>query len=87
VKRSVAAKAEERKPPASEPTFSERHYRVHEVAKIWPLSPTAIRDLFRHEPGVILIGQRGSTSKRAYTTMLIPASVLERVHLSLRAAS
>jgi hypothetical protein len=75
------------KPPASEGTFNEKHYRAGELGKLWGLSAPAIRDLFRHEPGVIFMGQRGSATKRSYTTMMIPASVAERVHISLRAVS
>ncbi len=72
-----------RKPPTKEPAFAEKHYRAQELATAWGMSATAIRKLFRHEPGVKFLGQQGSSSKRSYTTMLIPASVAERVYAAL----
>lgn len=72
-----------RKAPAKEKSFQEKHYRVQELAKLWGLSPAAVRRLFQGVPGVIYIGQHGSSTKRSYTTMLIPASVAEKVYASL----
>ncbi len=74
-----------RTPPG--PTFAERHYRPKELAAVWGVSPKMVYSIFRHEPGVAKIGQHGSDTKRAYTTMLIPASVAERVYASWHAAS
>ena len=60
----------------------ERHYGVDEITEMWGLSKDAVRRIFRGVPGVLVIGtnnpQRG---KRRYTTLRIPQSVLERVHL------
>ena len=62
---------------------AERHYAVIEVAQLWNLSPDKVRDLFEHEPGVLVIGEQQSRHKRRYVTLRIPHSVVERVHLRL----
>jgi hypothetical protein len=60
---------------------TEKHYTPIEVAEILSLHPKLIRDMFRKEPGVISIGTSKSTArKRAYATLRIPQSVLDRVH-------
>jgi hypothetical protein len=38
--------------------FAERHDTVAEVAAMWNLSKDAIRRLFQHEPGVLVLGNR-----------------------------
>ena len=58
----------------------ERHFSTKEIAKLWGLCETSVRELFREEPGVIRIQRPKSRYKRAYTTIRIPQSVLERVH-------
>lgn len=58
----------------------ERHFSVAEVAALWSLSNDAVRDIFRHEDGVLAIGTIRTRGKRQYLTLRIPASVLERVH-------
>lgn len=65
--------------PPSPSAVTERHYAVAEVAELWNLSTDAIRKLFQDEPGVLVIGSQ-SPHKRRYTTLRIPASVLQRVH-------
>ena len=61
-------------------TLTERHYSVKEVAQMWALSPTAIRRLFRNEPGVLRFGKEKRGHQRDYVTLRIPASVAERVY-------
>jgi hypothetical protein len=62
--------------PATEP-----HYSPEQVAQLWQLDPKSIRRIFRDEDGVLCFGRAVSTrTKRAYTTLRIPQSVLERVH-------
>lgn len=67
---------------SNESPATERHYSVAEIAKLWSLSPNAIRRIFQKEPGVLAIGEprprfgRG----RGRVTLRIPQSVLERVH-------
>ena len=72
-----------RKPPAPEEDFSEKHYRPKELAKLWGISAPAVRNIFKGEPGVKYIGQTGSVGKRSYTTLMIPASVAQRVYANL----
>ncbi len=58
----------------------ERHYAVTEIAEMWNLSADKVRELFKNEPGVLVIGERNPRHKRRYVTLRIPHSVLERVH-------
>ena len=60
--------------------LSERHYSVKDLAQVWGLSPTAVRRLFRNEPGVIRFGAQRKGHTRDYVTLRIPASVAERVY-------
>lgn len=59
---------------------AERHYAVIEVAETWHLSPDKVRDIFQHEPGVLVLGDRNPRHKRRYLTLRIPHRVLLRVH-------
>jgi hypothetical protein len=68
---------------SSTAAYAERHYSVQEIAALWSLSNDAIRDLFKREPGVLAIGHDGGRGKRAYKTLRIPESVLQRVHRRL----
>ncbi len=61
----------------------ERHYAVDEMAEMWHLSPDKVRDLFEHEPGVLVIGDPSPRHKRRYRTLRIPQMVLNRVHTRL----
>lgn len=63
--------------------FRERHYSVADVGEMWNLSPQVIRELFEREPGVLVIGDDGTRSKRRYRTLRIPETVMERVHRRL----
>ncbi len=63
----------------------ERHYAVIEVAELWNLSPDKVREIFEHEPGVLVIGDRNPRHKRRYLTLRIPQTVLRRVHNRLAA--
>lgn len=67
-------------PAAGSVPFGERHYSIAEVAAIWHLSRDAVRKIFQNEPGVLVLGNLGSSGTRRYTTLRIPQSVLERVH-------
>ena len=68
---------------SSAAAYAERHYSVQQIADLWGLSNDAIRDLFKREPGVLAIGHEGGRGKRAYQTLRIPESVLQRVHRRL----
>lgn len=63
--------------------FTEKHYTVMELAELWRVSPEVVRRIFEREPGVLVLGDRGSRSKRRYLTLRIPESVIERVHRRL----
>jgi hypothetical protein len=69
----------EKKEPQVE-QFSEVHYRPLQLAKLWGLSVSQIRKMFDNESDVKFLGQTGSTEKRRHRTMLIPASVAQRVY-------
>lgn len=61
--------------------FAERHYTVAEIAAIWNLSKDTVRRMFQNEPGVLVLGGHSSARKRQYTTLRVPQSTMERVHL------
>lgn len=75
----------EKKPPTQEVEmpFAEKHYRPTDLARKWSLSPSKVRHMFKGVPDVKYIGQLGSSGRRSYTTMLIPASVAQRVYDSM----
>jgi hypothetical protein len=65
-------------------SFAERHYGVAEIAAMWNLSPDKVRRLFENESGVVVLGDEvPNRGKRRYRTLLIPESVVERVHRRL----
>jgi transcriptional regulator GlxA family with amidase domain len=64
----------------------ERHYCVAELAQLWGLSQRTIRRIFSNEPGVFKWESAETRFKRAYTTLRIPESVVQRVHRRLRKA-
>ena len=61
----------------------ERHFSPDELAEMWSLSPEVVRELFKREPGVLVLGNDGGRGKRGYHTLRIPESVVERVHRRL----
>jgi hypothetical protein len=65
---------------ASANSALERHFSIQEIAEAWGLCENSVRELFKAEPGVIRIERPRSRYKRTYTTLRIPASVVERVH-------
>jgi hypothetical protein len=51
---------------------------------MWNLSPDKVRRLFENESGVVVLGDEvPNRGKRRYRTLLIPESVVERVHRRL----
>jgi hypothetical protein len=60
--------------------FAMRHFTVQEIASLWNLSDDIVREIFEHEPGVLVIGSDRSTRKRRYLTLRIPLDVVERVY-------
>ena len=66
--------------PVGPGVFAERHFTVLEISQLWNLSEDTVRRLFRHEPGVLVLGEANTRRKRRYVTLRIPQSGLERVH-------
>jgi hypothetical protein len=62
---------------------TERHYTATEIAQQWGISVDLARDTFRGEPGVLRFSRPGTRTKRAYTLLRVPESVLIRVHSRL----
>jgi hypothetical protein len=69
------------------PIIEDAYYSVGEIAALWKLSHDSVRRLFRYEPGVLAISLRQRRGKRAYVTLRIPQSVLERVHRKISLVS
>jgi hypothetical protein len=65
------------------PEVTERHYSVSEVARLWGISTDMVRDIFRKEPGVLSFRRPGTRTKRSYSTIRVPHSVLVRVKESV----
>jgi hypothetical protein len=61
----------------------EKHYSVFEISDLWGLSPGVVRSLFSDRADVIRIGHGERLHKRAYITLRIPESVVQRVHAEL----
>jgi hypothetical protein len=63
------------------PTALERHYTVGEVAELWNLSETKVREMFMDEPGVLKTQLRTLRArKRQNVSLRIPESIVLRVH-------
>ncbi|MCL4853373.1 MAG: hypothetical protein KJZ78_18615 [Bryobacteraceae bacterium] len=56
-----------------------RMFTPRELAELWQLSEQSIRRLFQDREGVLKIGDSHPRGKRAYVTLRIPASVVQRV--------
>ena len=66
------------------PDYAVRHYSPGEIAEVWSLSVDSVRKIFENEPGVLVLGNpQPRRGKRSYTTLRIPANVMERVHRRL----
>jgi hypothetical protein len=65
------------------PEVTEKHYSVSEVACLWGISTDLVRDIFRKEQGVLKFRRPGTRTKRSYSTIRVPHSVLVRVKESV----
>ena len=65
------------------PEVTEKHYTVSEVARLWGISTDMVRDIFRKEAGVLNFRRPGTRTKRSYSTIRVPHSVLVRVKESV----
>jgi hypothetical protein len=63
---------------------TEKHYTILEIANMWGISADLARDTFRNVPGVIFFERPGTRTKRSYSTMRVPESVVEQVYNRLR---
>jgi hypothetical protein len=63
------------------PSSLVKHYSVREVAEAWGVSTDVVRRIFEHEPGVVILKNKGL--RRMYRVMRIPAHIVERVHKRL----
>ena len=59
------------------------HLTISEIAGILKLSEDKARDIFRVEPGVVLIPGPGGPHTRRYETIRVPREVFERVYRRL----
>lgn len=62
---------------------TDKHYTPSEVGKLWGVSVDLVRDIFKDEDGVLIVDRPGTRTKRSYSTMRIPESILERVYNQL----
>ena len=62
-----------------DPAF-EKHYSITQLSKLWGWSYDKVRRLFEHEPGVLRTVSNGTLKKRKYVCLVIPESVVIRVH-------
>jgi hypothetical protein len=73
--------------PSSPHLATERHFTPTQLAALWGMSPSTVRELFAEEEGVIRFGEpsrrEGKKLVRSYYSMRIPESVAGRVHASL----
>ena len=56
-------------------------FTVAQIASMWQLSTDTIQRLFEDEPGVVVLGNKESRSKRKRITLRIPREVMQRVKL------
>jgi hypothetical protein len=61
----------------------ERHYRPREIAEMWGWSVKTVIRTFQDEPGVLKLERPETRSKRRWSTLSIPETVLFRVHQRL----
>jgi hypothetical protein len=62
------------------PAWTERHFSPKELAALWNVSNATIMNIFRREPGVLLLHPPRRRGVRTKITMRIPESVVERVY-------
>src|SRR5208283_3761353 len=56
-------------------------FTTAQIASMWQLSTDTIQRLFEDEPGVVVLGNKESRSKRKRITLRIPREVMQRVKL------
>ena len=63
---------------------TERHYTVAEVGQMWSLSRRTIRRILDKEPGIMVLGHPGDSTRHRYQRLRVPESVLQRIHNRMR---
>jgi hypothetical protein len=58
----------------------ERHLTPKEISNMWGWSTKTVIRRFRNEPGVLLVKRAESRTKRPYSQITIPESVMVKVH-------
>ncbi|MGD1215474.1 MAG: hypothetical protein ABR861_10870 [Terriglobales bacterium] len=58
----------------------ERHLTPKEISRMWGWSTKTVIRRFRNEPGVLLVERAESRTKRPYSQITIPESVMVKVH-------
>jgi hypothetical protein len=58
----------------------ERHYTPREISEMWGWSAKTVIRRFRNEPGVLLVKRGETRTKRPYSQITIPESVMVKVH-------
>jgi hypothetical protein len=66
---------------------NETHLTVKDIAASWKSHPDTVREMFRDLPGVLKIIRPKTRNKRAYVTLRIPQSVVDRVYAKLTKAA
>jgi hypothetical protein len=61
----------------------EPHYKPREIAEMWKWSVKTVIRIFQDEPGVLKLTRPATGSKRRWSTLSIPETVLFRVHQRL----
>lgn len=62
---------------------TEQHYTPKELGELWGFAEKTIRKMFQDEPGVIVYGSEGGSSRRRYRSLRIPESIARSVHARL----
>lgn len=62
--------------------LTEKHFTVPELAKLWRLGESTLRNWFRDEPGVLKFGHESVRRRKTknYMSLRIPESVARRVY-------
>jgi hypothetical protein len=61
----------------------EKCYSIPEISKLWNISVDLARDTFADEPGVLKWQRPATKTKRPYSLLRVPESILVRVHRRL----
>ena len=66
-------------------SVNEKHFTCKQIGAFWSLHAETVRPMFENEPGVIKIAHKATRTKRAYVSVRIPQSVMQRVYQKLAA--